>query len=175
MKRSHAALNLDFHTDPATNRRRNGAAIILGLLLVVLTLAYYRHLMQTTAQIERDTQALSVELSHPAAAPVRLKAGAAGSEKLLQQLNIPWEVLLDGLEAAAQDKTTLLFMQPNIRQGEVALGGEAARYADVLAYIERLKAQPGFGQAYLTNHEIAEDVPGKPVRFNILLKWGRAE
>lgn len=175
MKRTPAALRLDFHTNPARNRSRNGIAMILSLVLLVTALVYYRHLEQANAILRQDMQQLSQEQSRPAPTAVRHGGEDEASKKLLQQLNAPWEVLLDGIEASATDKATLLLMQPNIRQGEVVLGGEAARYSDVLAYVERLKAQKGFGQAYLTSHEIAEEVAGKPVRFNILLKWGGPE
>jgi hypothetical protein len=168
-----AALRLDFHGNASQRRKRGLAFILLALVLVVAPVVYYQHLRQSAAQLEHDTAQLVEEMSRPVAKLPQAR-NDDGSDKLLHMVNMPWESLLDGLETATTGKVILLSMQPNARQGEATLGGEAARYADVLEYIERLKAQPGFGQTFLINHEIAEDTPGKPVRFTIVLKWGSA-
>jgi hypothetical protein len=147
--------------------------MMLALLLLALPVIYYQHLHQSTQELEQSSIALAGEFSRPVVVMAQAKVDD-GSEKLLRQINAPWEGLLNGLEVATTGKVVLLSVQPNARQGEATLGGEAARYADVLEYIERLKAQPEFGQAFLTNHAIAEDTPGKPVRFTITLKWGAA-
>lgn len=150
------------------------ALMFLTAGLLAGPVVYFQHLRQSTAQLEQDASLLAEEMSRPVAV-VPQASSSDGSDKLLRQINTPWTDLLNGLEAATSGKVSLLSLQPNARQGVATLGGEAARYADVLEYIERLKAQPGISQAFLTNHEIAEDVPGKPVRFTINLKWGRVE
>lgn len=168
------ALRLDFYGSVLRRRRYGMVLIVLTLLLLAGPVAYFQHLRQYTAKLEQDATLLAKEMSRPVAILPQTKI-IDGSDKLLLQINTPWTSLLNGMEAATTGKVVLLSLQPNARQGQATLGGEAARYADVLEYIERLKAQPGFGQVFLTNHEIAEDVPGTPVRFTISLKWGRAE
>ena len=168
------ALRLDFHADPVQRRRRGAAFVVLALLLTIIPLGYFQHVRQMMLELRQESAALAQQSSLPAV-PMPVANREDGSDKLLRQVNVPWNILLDGLEAATGGKVVLLTLQPNARQGEAVLGGEAARYAEVLEYIERLKAQPGFGQVFLTNHEVAEDAPGRPVRFTIGLKWERMQ
>lgn len=175
MRRNILHLSCDFQTSPARRRHRNIALISVTLLLMLGLAAYYVHLLQTAVQLERENQGWRAELASQTVPRVQKVMLDASSLQLLQQFNTPWESLLDGLEAAATESVALLSMQPNARQGDVILTGEAARYSDILAYIERLKMQPAFSQAYLTSHAVAEDTPGEPVHFTILLKWRAAE
>lgn len=171
MTRTLSPLRLNFHKSQAGRRRLNGAWLVLAVVLIVVPIMYHRQIVRDTVRLEQDSAVLAIS----SVSPVVLSAMKGdGSNKMLEQLNAPWETLLNGLEIATDDKVALLSMQPNLARGEALLLGEAARYADVLDYIERLKAQPGFMQAYLTNHTIAEDTPGKPVRFAITLQWEAA-
>ena len=168
MRRVPLPLRLRFHESPSRQHRMNVAWLALAAIFITVPLAYYQEIVQDTAGLEQEM----VTLTQPLANPVVMVSRKDDSQrKLLKHLDAPWETLLNGLENAAFSKATLLSMQPNLTRGEAALSGEAARYADVLDYIERLRAQPGFTQAYLTNHTIAEDKPGKPVRFAITLQW----
>lgn len=169
MRRSLPSLRLNFRESPAKKRRFHFVALVLALAVVAAPVLHHRQIMRETVRMEQQVAALSDSLTHPVAV---IRVPDDVGNKLLGHLNAPWETLLDGLENAASGKATLLSMQPNLMRGEAVLSGEAARYADVLDYIERLKAQPGFAQVYLTNHAIAEDTPGKPVRFSIALQWG---
>jgi len=171
MRRILPPLRLNFHKSQAGRRKLNGVWLTLAAILIAVPVTYHRQIVRDTARLEQDSAVLAISSVSPV---VLSSMKDDGSNKLLEQLNAPWETLLNGLEIAADDKVALLAMQPNLARGEAVLLGEAARYADVLDYIERLKAQPGFMQAYLTNHTIAEDTPGKPVRFAITLQWEAA-
>ena len=171
MRRSLPPLRLNFRQSQGGRRRLNGVWLILTVILIVLPIMHHRQIVRDTARMEQESAVLAISNVSPV---VLSSMKDDGSSQLLEQLNAPWETLLNGLEVAAGGKVALLSMQPNLTRGETVLLGEAARYADVLDYIERLKAQPGFMQAYLTNHTIAEDTPGKPVRFAITLQWEAA-
>jgi hypothetical protein len=171
MRRILPPLRLNFRQSQAGRRRLNGVWLILTVILILLPIMHHRQIVRDTARMEQESAVLAISNVSPV---VLSSMKDDGSSQLLEQLNAPWETLLNGLEVAAGDKVALLSMQPNLTRGETVLLGEAARYADVLDYIERLKAQPGFMQAYLTNHTIAEDTPGKPVRFAITLQWEAA-
>jgi hypothetical protein len=171
MRRVLPPLRLNFHENKSRRRRLNGVWLTLAVIFIALPVMHYRQIVQETARLEQDSAVLANSMANPA---VMTSLKDDGSSKFMKHLNAPWETLLNGLENAAYDKATLLSMQPNMTRGEAVLLGEAARYADVLDYIERLKAQPGFMQAYLTNHTIAEDTPGKPVSFAITLQWEAA-
>lgn len=171
MRRILPPLRLNFHASQTGRRRLNGVWLILTVILIVVPIMHHRQIVRDTTRMEQESAVLATSSMSPV---VLTSMKDDGSSKLLEQLDAPWETLLNGLEVAADDKVALLAMQPNLARGEALLLGEAARYADVLDYIERLKAQPGFLQAYLTNHTIAEDTPGKPVRFAIALQWEAA-
>lgn len=171
MRRALSPLRLNFQENKSRRRRLNSVWLALAATLIAAPVIHYRQIMGDTATLEHKSAVLAHSMAKPT---VMISFKDDGSSKLLKHLNVPWETLLNGLENAASGKATLLSMQPNLPRGEAVLLGEAARYADVLDYIERLKAQPGFMQAYLTNHTIAEDTPGKPVRFAITLQWRAA-
>lgn len=171
MSRVLPPLRLNFHASQSRRRRLNGVWLAVAVILIAVPLMHYRQIVRDTARLEQESALLANVMVSPA---VIASLQNDGSNKFLKHLNAPWQTLLNGLEHAASAKATLLSMQPNLTRGEAVLLGEAARYADVLDYIERLKAQPGFIQAYLTNHTIAEETPGKPVRFAITLQWAAA-
>lgn len=171
MRRVLPPLRLNFHENKSRRRRLNGVWLTLAVIFIALPVMHYRQIAQEIARLEQESAVLANSMANPA---VMISLKDDGSSKFMKHLNAPWETLLSGLENAAYDKATLLSMQPNLTRGEAVLLGEAARYADVLDYIERLKDQPGFMQAYLTNHMIAEDKPGKPVSFAITLQWAAA-
>jgi hypothetical protein len=175
MRHRIQVLGLDFQSQPAAKRRRNAMWALLALLLALAPVVYRQHLLTEAGSLDRMRLARA-EPATPSRATARLQAaGGDSNAKWMRQIGLPWESLFNGLEAATSGQVVLLSVQPNARQGSAILTGEAGRYSEVMQYIERLKAQPEFRQAFLTNHAIAEEEPGKPVRFTILLQWGDAK
>lgn len=170
MKRRVPTLRLDFHAHRQRQLFINLAWLALAALLVIAPVLYHAKIQQETAALDM----VSIVPPVTTAKPVDRRYRQDGADSLVRRLDAPWEALLNGIEQSATDKAVLLSLQPNLTRGEAVLHGEAARYADVLDYIERLKAQPGFLQAYLTNHTVNEDAPGQPVSFTITVSWRAA-
>jgi Tfp pilus assembly protein PilN len=90
----------------------------------------------------------------------------------IAQLNLPWRDLLDAMEAATPPTIALLVLEPDAKKRALKGTAEAKSSDDMIAYVEQLKQQPFFAAVALTRHEINEQDPNKPVRFQFEAMWG---
>lgn len=86
-------------------------------------------------------------------------------------LNLPWTDLFDALEKASSDKVALLQVLPNNRQSSLKAVAETKNSDDMIAYLEALKQQKFFTDVVLEKHEINEQDPNKPYRFQFAVLW----
>ena len=151
--------------------------VLLALALVALILAfsYYREL-----EDKADTWEKKLELIERGQG-LRTPAGGRGAEGLalevkranevLRQLTLPWEDLLQAVEAAAGKKVALLALEPDTERHVVKISGEARDFGAVLNYITQLEAQEVFGPVYLQSHQVQQRDPERPVRFSLIAVW----
>jgi Tfp pilus assembly protein PilN len=93
------------------------------------------------------------------------------ANQVIGRLSLPWDQLFKGIEDASTDKVALLGVTPQAQQGLITLNGEARSYADLLAYVDRINANPAFGRARLLSHRVKQDSPNQPVVFSIAATW----
>lgn len=171
------ALWLDYQQDRPAHRA-GSALLALALLLLILSLARYQNL---NAEAEDWEQKLAQ------AAPAQgLRAASAGrgerevkalalevkrANEVLRQLTLPWEELLQGVEAAADKRVALLAVEPDSEKQVVRISGEARDFTALMNYIARLDKQPVFGPVYLQSHRVMLRDPERPVRFALQAVW----
>jgi Tfp pilus assembly protein PilN len=104
----------------------------------------------------------------PQLAPAQAKA----VNDAVLQLNLPWRDLHDAVRAATPANVALLSLEPDAKRRTLRIGAEARNSDDMLAYVGKMQAQDWFSSVVLTRHEIAEQDPNRPIRFQISAQWG---
>lgn len=84
-----------------------------------------------------------------------------------------WARLLDGIEAPIDETVTLLSLEPNEREREVSLTGEAKDFAALAAFVKRLEEGAVLKNVRLLSHDIVREHPQKPVRFALVAVWSK--
>ncbi|WP_295993253.1 PilN domain-containing protein [Rugamonas sp.] len=148
-----------------------------GLLLCAgAALGGWQLLQQQRArehQLQHQRERLATRLAAPAtaiAAPIPAPQ-AAFVNAAIMQLNLPWRDLQDAVAAATPPNVALLALEPDARKQLLKLSAEARNADDMVAYIEQLKQQELFSSVVLTRHEINEQDPNRPLRFDLEAVW----
>lgn len=89
----------------------------------------------------------------------------------VEQLNLPWHDMFDALEAATPATIALLAVEPDAKKHVLRATAEAKTSDDMIAYVEELKKQAFFANVLLTRHEVNEQDPNKPLRFQFEAEW----
>jgi hypothetical protein len=151
------------------------AVIVLGLNLLTGSLNYRdtaREVARLQDQSQRRAGAAAVALA--AATPVVAQvpeAQAAAVNAAVLQLNVPWRGLHDAVQAATPASVALLALEPDAKKSSVRLTAEARSSDDMFAYVARLQQVAWFDAVLLTRHEINEQDPNRPIRFQIDARW----
>lgn len=151
--------------------------VCLGLALCISFAASAINLTR-----ERDRRALELQTNQtkmvarttpkPVAKQLHIpETQAKAVNAAIAQLNLPWHQLLDALEAATPPNIALLTIEPDAKKHLVKGMAEAKTSDDMIAYIESLKKQATFQNVVLTKHEINEQDPNKPLRFQFEAYW----
>ena len=152
-------------------------ALLTGLLLCAsFGIDMVPLMQQKTAlhQALRDVQARHAERSvrQPIPATPDIEpAQASAVNAAVSQLNLPWRDLLDAIEAATPSTIALLSIEPDARKRSVRGSAEAKTSDAMIAYVESLKKQGYFSAVTLSRHEINEQDPNAPLRFQFEARW----
>jgi len=93
------------------------------------------------------------------------------AESSRAQLATPWGGLLVRLENGRPKYIALLALEADARKPEATLTAEARTAKDMLAWVEQLKGEAGFGSVTLASHTLQENDPQRPIRFVLRLVW----
>lgn len=151
--------------------------ILVALVLTVGFIVRYGQLWKKQQQLEVSVQVvqtaiLAVDAQQPKTPQVKLTQDKVTAiNQAIAQLNVPWSDVLDALEHATNDKVALLQVTPDTRKAGLKLTAETKASADMVAYIEMLKQQDLFTSIVLEKHEINEQDPNKPLRFQLQVQW----
>ena len=111
-------------------------------------------------------------------APVKLalpQVQAQAVNDAVMQLNLPWRDLYEAVRAATPANVALLALEPDAKRRTLRITAETRNSDDMLAYVARMQEQEWFGAAVLSRHEIAEQDPNRPLRFQVSAQWGGAQ
>jgi Tfp pilus assembly protein PilN len=90
----------------------------------------------------------------------------------VQQLNLPWRDLAAALADATPASIALLALEPDAKRRTLRISAEAKNSDDMLAYITRLQAEEWFTSVVLMRHEVMQEDPNRPLRFQVSVQWG---
>ena len=96
---------------------------------------------------------------------------AASVNAAVMQLNLPWRALQDAIGAATPRSSAMLALEPDARKRSMKITAEAKTSDAMIAYVEELKKQELFSAVALSRHEINEQDPQRPIRFQIEAEW----
>ncbi|MGV7210639.1 PilN domain-containing protein [Oxalobacteraceae bacterium A2-2] len=154
-----------------------GAAAVLGLLLCVGAAVGGWKLLEQQRERERQLRHQMERYTRLAAAPAPVartvipQAQAVFVNAAIGQLNLPWRELMDAVAAATPRSVALLALEPDARKQVLKITAEARGSDEMVAYIEELKQQDVFSSVLLTRHEIGEQDPNHPLRFQLEAAW----
>lgn len=174
-------LELDFRRPP---RPRAGGWVLLlaGIALVGST-------MWTSVEIEAEAAALETTVreivaglpetlleQHPPGAGTKARdgrdSGLADMQRVQARIdNRPWQTLFTTLEGLASADVALLSLTPDARKRQLRVTAEARDLGAMLAYHRQLEDTAALRDVSLVNHEFAEQVQGRPVRFSLVANW----
>jgi len=127
---------------------------------------------QSQAQVRKQAQAQAAPA--PVRAPVP-EAQANAVNAAVLQLNLPWRALHDAVQAGTPATIALLALEPDARRSTVRITAEAKSSDDMIAYVEQLQKGDWFSAVSLTRHEINEQDPNRPIRFQLDARWRPAQ
>jgi Tfp pilus assembly protein PilN len=103
------------------------------------------------------------------------EAQAAAVNAAVLQLNLPWRALYDAVQAGTPANIALLALEPDARKSLLRITAEAKTSDDMIAYVEQLKKSEWFSGVLLSRHEINEQDPNRPIRFQLDAQWRPAQ
>lgn len=165
------SLKLDFVERPRFSLSRV-ALVLLGLMLVIACYQSYRLKEAEKTFIRKKSDALEQAKRRTKFVPTpEFLARQKDISTALQRLAFPWSELFEGLEAPSNESVVLLEMHPNVERSLVVLTGEAKDFDAIAQYVEELEEQKVFHNVYLASHQVQEQNPLKPVRFEVRAEW----
>lgn len=168
-------LKLDFQQKSATI----GGGVVLLAIALLLGGKLFADYREVNTEIERGEATLTrLErlTGHKAVHTGKQDINPYGEEikranEVIDQLALPWDQLFAAVEGATGKNVALLAIQPDKHKGEVVIGGEAKDIAAMLDYMRRLNEARQLSEVVLLSHQIQQQDPQKPVRFNLSAKW----
>ncbi len=153
--------------------------VVLALALTLCSSVFFSaqklHLLQQEQQqlLERKqsqlTQRSPAKLVAPRAPTPEAQIQAVNQAIL--QLNLPWRDLLNGLEAGTPKTIALLALEPDAKKFSLKGLAEARDSDAMIEFISQMKKQAIFDDVLLSKHEINEQDPNKPLRFQFEARW----
>jgi Tfp pilus assembly protein PilN len=158
-----------------------------GLSLLIATLALapllasnvtqYRRLLQEQDAAQAQVASARAQAVVRAPLPTRTRvpeaqAGAVNAAVL--QLNLPWRALHDVVQSSTPASIALLALEPDAKRHNLRITAEARSSDDMLAYVRQLGQQDWFSAVALARHEINEQDPNRPIRFQVDAEWKAA-
>ena len=146
--------------------------LCFGVLVNVLD---YREAQEEVAALQAALQARAgAPVLRPVAQtlPPVSEQQAAAVNAAVMQLNLPWRALHEAVRGATPPSVALLALEPDARKRVLRITAEARGSDDMIAYIEALQKQDWFGAVTLVRHEISEQDPNRPIRFQLDAQWG---
>lgn len=149
-----------------------------GLAVCAAALVQAHGYREAREEVDAQLAALAAREAKPVAQPVAQRgpkvseAQAAAVNAAIMQLNLPWRALHDAVRSATPPSVALLALEPDSRKRVLRISAEAKNSDDMLAYVEALGREEWFASVTLVRHEVLEQDPNRPLRFQVDAGWG---
>lgn len=153
------------------HRPRVSSIVLFGIGIATLAATAMEYVAADTEQ----------EVAAQALAGARLRARAESASvsgqqvealnRVVRQLNLPWQPLLAAIEAHLSERVALLSVEPDAATRLLRLQGEAKSADDMVDFVEALHRDERFVSAALIRHEINESDRNRPYRFILEAQW----
>ncbi|MCX5539552.1 hypothetical protein M3A49_08635 [Paraburkholderia sp. CNPSo 3076] len=172
-------LDIDF----GRRRARTGTSgLILLCVAVLLLLACGARLWRAYAENDRVQAQLDVmrhltfAQRHAVTPPPTPAARLAEKQSLsiLRELTVPWQDLFSIVEDYPDHDVALIGIDQNPAQSQIRITAEAKNIDAMIAYLKYLQTSVLLREAVLNDHLVENNVPGKPVRFQITAVWRKS-
>ncbi|WP_020653518.1 PilN domain-containing protein [Massilia niastensis] len=136
------------------------------------------HYLEQQREVEALRAALAARVAAPAPTRVAVRrppvpeAQANAVNDIVMQLNLPWRDLAEAVRDATPASVALLALEPDAKRRTLRISAEARTSDDMFAYVARMQAQDWFSSVVLTRHEVVEQDPNRPLRFQVSAQWG---
>lgn len=164
------ALDLEFSPSPWIRRGAALALLAAGVVLLGTVAAIESRLEQRVSQENERSNMLT---SPPAAGsegptdPEVRERDWQGANRVLDDLEVPWDDLFSSVEGAGSSGLTLFSLTPDAHAHSLRIAGSAQSVDEVLAYVRRLGGQPGLADVNLVSYSVKEG----HIQFLIGARW----
>jgi Tfp pilus assembly protein PilN len=146
---------------------------LIFLLPAVLVMCVPAGVMtQRYVEQQQELTDLQAALAVRSAPPPVVVAQVTAVNAAVGQLNLPWRDLAAALADATPASIALLALEPDAKRRTLRISAEAKNSDDMLAYITRLQAEEWFTSVVLMRHEVMQEDPNRPLRFQVSVQWG---
>lgn len=148
----------------------------VALLLCVAAAVAGAGLMQRQKAHEQRLAVVQANIVAPAAPPASTarpisEPQAVAVNAAVMQLNLPWRALQDAVAASTPAAVALLALEPDAKKRTLRISAEARTSDEMIDYVARLKREELFSDVVLTHHEINDQDPNRPIRFELDATW----
>ncbi|MDB5991302.1 MAG: hypothetical protein JWQ10_2705 [Herbaspirillum sp.] len=149
----------------------------IGLMLCASSAVIAYNLLRQGEARQAELQRIQTRIAAriqpaPARHEVVIPDGQADAvNEIVGRLNLPWRDVFQAIESATPASVALLELSPDAKRHAIKGTAEAKNGDDMLNYIARIGSQPFFDSVVLTRHEINEQDPNRPLRFQFLAVW----
>jgi Tfp pilus assembly protein PilN len=153
-------------------------ALFGGVALCAAALVQALDYREAAEEVDAQLAALQARSAAPAVQPVARRtpaigaAQAAATNAVIMQLNLPWRALHDAVRSATPPNVALLALEPDAKKRVLRISAEAKNSDDMLAYVAAIDKEEWFGAVTLVRHEVLEQDPNRPLRFQVDAGWG---
>jgi Tfp pilus assembly protein PilN len=172
-------LDMDFGGQHSRPRPAGAVLLAAGTLAVVYALAqafssyiaWQSEKAANDALVARMPRVQDAGQAMYKASPAELQ-GFRNAALVRSQLHTPWPNLLKLLEAVPMENIAVLSVEPVAARRQLRLSAEAKNIPTMLDYLAFLQRQPALRHVTLMSHQVQQQAPGSPVRFQIQAQWG---
>ncbi|WP_307720866.1 hypothetical protein [Pseudoduganella lutea] len=153
------------------------AAGLAGIALCAGGIWFSMHMAEQRAAREEQVERLRASQAALSNRPARMaevaipEAQANAVNTAILRLNVPWRALEDAIGSATPANIALLALDPDPKKQLLKITAEARNSDDMVGYVQVLKQQEFFTAAALVRHEIGEQDPNHPIRFQVEVQW----
>lgn len=171
------SIKLDFiRTHSLLKRFTRTLLLILGVSGLAFTISKYQHtniksdaLNLKIIYLEKNRQ-LNTSKTY-SKADQQLNDQILEAQKILHDLNRPWDQLFVALEKSVSKDIIIMSVSPNSTKSGIEIIGLSPEVNHLLDFMSRLQNSSFFKQIYLDEQEVYDENPKMHLKFKVTANW----